>query len=1141
MSDDIDINDIGLDYSQMPVPKVCRKYRNSRDLFALTEVVAKHRQKQYQDLDSFVDTVMVEAGETYSLKDLIASQPKSKRKKRKVQDLKPIVFIRFNVKPKNAKAKVITIRALLDSGGSGTLISERFAKKLKKIKGTETEWSTPAGQMITTSMVATQFSMPELHDNRVIEWPMHVTKSLGAYDMIIGRDLLQDLKINLQFSDETVEWDGVSMPFKDIDEAIPASFFIQESNAVDESVSRLKNILDAKYEAADLDDIADKAMHLTAEQREMLRIILKRHGELFDGTLGKWKGEDLDIELLPDAKPYHCRAFPIPKVHQETLKLEVDRLVKLGVLKKVNRSEWAAPTFIIPKKDGTVRFISDFRELNKRIKRKPYPIPKIQDLLIKLEGFQHATSLDLNMGYYHIELTPDSKKLCTIVLPFGKYEHQRLPMGLSNSPDLFQEKMSELMADLEYVRVYLDDLLTLTSGTFEDHLEKLDEVFTRLRKAGLKINAKKSFFARSELEYLGYWISREGIQPLTNKVEAIQRLAPPKTKRQLRGFIGLVNFYRDMWIRRSHVLAPLAKLTSKTTKWKWGDEEQQAFDTMKRIIAKETLLAYPDFSQPFTIHTDASHTQLGAVISQNGKPIAFYSRKLNPAQTRHTTTERELLSIVETLKEFRNILLGHKIIVHTDHQNLTCKNFNTKRVMRWRLMLEEHGPELRYIKGERNIVADALSRLELMSFEEFEELKEREELLAFGDNEFPADFPLSYAKIAHEQDEDQELQERWARLTTHQKKKFPFGDKEYELITFGDRIVLPKNLQTKVVEWYHDILMHPGETRTEMTIAQHYYWHNMRQTVLDVCKKCKKCQLTILKKKKYAHLPEKEADAIPWKTLCTDLIGPYTICYPAKKDKNGNIIKESTEITLHCLTMIDPCTGWFEIAEIENAKADEVANVLQETWLTRYPWPAEIIMDRGREFMKEVPVMLKNDYGIKVKRITTRNPQANAMVERSHKTLHDRVRTQQLRDKHDLPAHNAWRGLLAALAFAMRATVHTTLRATPTQLVFNRDAIQNVGFEADWLYIKERKQRLIKQNNQRENAKRIPHAHQVGDQVVVLQDPNRKHGQDYFQGPQTVTKVNTNGTVQLKKPSTTRSGGAVYQTWNMRNVFPYKA
>ena len=178
-----------------------------------------------------------------------------------------------------------------------------------------------------------------------------------------------------------------------------------------------------------------------------------------------------------------------------------------------------------------------------------------------------------------------------------------------------------------------------------------------------------------------------------------------------------MNYYRDMWIRRSHVLAPLAQLTSKTTKRKWEAEHQEAFDTMKKIISKEVLLAYPDFNEEFVIHTDASHTQLGAVISQRGKPIAFYSRKLKPEQTRYTTTERELLSIVETLKEFRNILLGQRIVVHTDHKNLTCKNFNTERVMRWRLILEEYGPDLRYIKGEDNIVADALSRLDMVDTE----------------------------------------------------------------------------------------------------------------------------------------------------------------------------------------------------------------------------------------------------------------------------------------------------------------------------------------------------------------------------------------------------------------------------------------
>jgi len=136
--------------------------------------------------------------------------------------------------------------------------------------------------------------------------------------------------------------------------------------------------------------------------------------------------------------------------------------------------------------------------------------------------------------------------------------------------------MSDLMEDLEFVHAYIDDLLVITNGTYEDHLEKLSSVFTKLQDAGLKVNIKKSFFAQEELEYLGYWINREGIQPVANKVHAITNIAAPKTKKELRRFIGLVNYYRDMWIRRSHVLAPLASLTPKTTKWVWGEEQQKS-------------------------------------------------------------------------------------------------------------------------------------------------------------------------------------------------------------------------------------------------------------------------------------------------------------------------------------------------------------------------------------------------------------------------------------------------------------------------------------------------------------------------------------------------------------------------------------
>jgi predicted aspartyl protease len=628
--------------------------------------------------------------------------PPNKRQKKSLE-LVPIVFGLLRTTHSSTP-----LRILLDSGASSTLIKASKTNELKKIATVATQWTTSSGSFNTTQKVEVNVALPELSNNRTICTSVHVAPKLNQFDMIIGRDLLSNLGITLNFKDHKVQWDDIEIPMKPENATRKEYFHIADSPTMDAATERIKHILDAKYEAANLKEIADSCTHLTEEKRQSLQILLEKYKSLFDGSLGTWTGDPYNIELKPDATPYHARAFPIPKVHEQTLKMEVNRLVELRVLKKVNRSEWAAPTFIIPKKDGTVRFISDFRQLNLRIRRKPFPIPKIQDLLMKLEGFQYATSLDLNMGYYHIELTPTSKALCTIVLPWGKYEYQRLPMGLCNSPDIFQEKMSSLVSDLEYCRAYIDDLLILSAGSWDQHLTHLDTVFGRLKEAGLKVNAKKSFFGKPELEYLGYWITRKGIQPIPKKIDAIQNLAPPTTVRELRRFIGLINYYRDMWIRRSDVLTPLTALVSKNAKWQWTDVEQKAFDTMKRIIAKEVLLSYPDFSKPFVIHTDASNTQLGAVISQENRPIAFYSRKLNLAQTRYTTTERELLAIVETLKEFRNILLGQQIIIHTDHKNLTHKNFNTERVLRWRLILEEFGPDLQYIKGEKNIVADAL-------------------------------------------------------------------------------------------------------------------------------------------------------------------------------------------------------------------------------------------------------------------------------------------------------------------------------------------------------------------------------------------------------------------------------------------------
>jgi hypothetical protein len=368
------------------------------------------------------------------------------------------------------------IKALVDCGASESIITKQASKNLKRKNNPKIQkWTTAAGKLDTAEQTRkTEFSFPELHANKLIKKSLHVVeKGLVRYDMIIGRDLMVKLGLDAKGSDLSIEWDDAAIPWRDMESTVDDHYLVDNANQPD---NRTKRILDASYKPADLKAIVASATHLSDDERKSLYALLLQYEDLFDGKLGAWNCAPCSIKLKPGSEPYHARPFPVPRIHELTLKKELDRLVSVGVLKRVNRSEWGAPTFIIAKKDGTVRFISDFRELNKRVKRNPFPIPKIQDLLLRLEGFTYGTSLDLNMGYYHIELDDTSKEMCTITTQWGKYEYQRLPMGLCNSADIFQEKMTELLAGLDSVRVYLDDLLHVSKGSWEDNLSTLKEL-----------------------------------------------------------------------------------------------------------------------------------------------------------------------------------------------------------------------------------------------------------------------------------------------------------------------------------------------------------------------------------------------------------------------------------------------------------------------------------------------------------------------------------------------------------------------------------------------------------------------------------------------------------------------------------------
>jgi Integrase zinc binding domain len=282
-------------------------------------------------------------------------------------------------------------------------------------------------------------------------------------------------------------------------------------------------------------------------------------------------------------------------------------------------------------------------------------------------------------------------------------------------------------------------------------------------------------------------------------------------------------------------------------------------------------------------------------------------------------------------------------------------------------------------------VADALSCLD-MSLDKSHNSEETYMAESFGLDS--ADilkdaFPLTYKNIMSEQKQDKDLLNELKNPNTRLKlQTYRGGGKVCSLITLYNKIVVPSTLQLRTVQWYHTQLGHPGNKHTEETIRQHFTWKNLRQHIKEVCQKCHTCQVTKQMTKKYGLLPEKEAEAEPWDKLCVDLIGPYTL----KR-------KSKVSLKFWCVTMIDPATGWFEMKQINDKEATTVAIIVETTWLTRYPWPTMITYDQGTEFMAEFAQMVCNDYGIKSKPITKRNPQVNAIIECVHETIGDIIRT----------------------------------------------------------------------------------------------------------------------------------------------------
>ncbi|CAJ1945757.1 unnamed protein product [Cylindrotheca closterium] len=557
------------------------------------------------------------------------------------------------------------LRVLFDSGGLHTMINARAIPKDAKVQSIQNakKCTTVAGDFVSDKCVKLWDGVfPKFDKHRRIAEVDGVKANVFdsptcPHDVIIGRDLLHKMGLDIQFSNGQVKWIDKFIPMKAPDHWQNHTNY---SMALDRDVLDIYDdddaddafIMDAKYEATSGAEVADKQQHLTEDQRKLLAQALKNTDEIFDGQLGHYKHEKVHLELIENAQPVFSKAYSLPKQHEPAFLKELKHLQEIGVLERTGPSEWASPTFIIPKKDGRVRWISDLRQLNKNIKHEVYPLPLIDDIVAHCSGYKYFTKLDLTMMYYSFELDEPSKKLCTINTQYGPYQYNRMAMGLKPAPDFAQYYIKQTLCDLKQkgVEIYIDDV-GLFSNSYEEHMALIQEVLQRLQAAGFKINPLKCEWCVQETDFLGHWLTPEGVKPWKKEIDAILKMSAPTNVTELRAFLCAVTFYRHMWPRRSHLLKPLTELTGKGM-FEWTDQCAKAFAEMKALMASDIMMRYPNPNKPFEIYTDASDYQMGADIMQEGKPVAYWSRKLNAAQRNYSVMEKEMLAVVHCLKEF---------------------------------------------------------------------------------------------------------------------------------------------------------------------------------------------------------------------------------------------------------------------------------------------------------------------------------------------------------------------------------------------------------------------------------------------------------------------------------------------------------
>ena len=830
-----------------------------------------------------------------------------------------------------------------------------------------------------------------------------------------------------------------------------------------------------------------------------------------DTGIGCYNGGEVMLHIDRTVPPVARKHSRVPFHLRTKVQKELNKLLDEDIIEQVTGpTEWVSRivTPPKPKNPNEIRVCVDMREANVAIKRTRHVTPTLDELVSELKGATVFSKIDLRSGYHQLRLHESCRDITTFSTHAGLYRYKRLNFGVSSASEVFQHTIQTVIGSVKGAKNISDDII-IHGATTEEHDISLDRTLAALHSNGLTINLSKCEFRLPKIEFFGYVFSADGLSPDPKKVQDLKEMSEPKSAAEVRSFLGMAQ-YSARFIKNFATLSePLRQLTKQGSTWSWGLNESKAFTAIKDALSDDTTTRYFDPTKFTEIAVDASPVGLGAILTQESKPIAYASRALSDTEKRYSQTEREALAVIWACEHFNIYVSGAPFRVITDHQPLVTiwkKPNPPARIARWALRIQPYDVSIEYRRGADN-PADFMSRHPSMSSNQLTHASRiAENYVNFLANSSTPN-AITYAEVRTESIRDPTIcaaVEMIRSSNWHQLDSFTDADiqtlaslrsiKNELTVTDDDvllrdcRLVLPATLHTRAIELAHE--GHQGITKTKTLLRNKVWFPGIDTMTENILRKCIPCQAN----SNVRHNEPLNMSTLPggpWRNLSIDFCGPLP---------TGDYL----------LVIIDEYSRYPVVETLRSTSAEKVIPLMEKTFAT-FGYPTVIKTDNGPPFQSAAWKSFMQLIGVKHRKITPLWPQANAQAESFNKPLMKAIRAA-------VTQGSRWKPELQSFVRTYRASPHCSTLFSPHRLLFGWEPrtkiptlISDTPHNDDVLARQNdaaSKQIMKSHRDARLNAQSTPV--NVGDVVLVKQQRANKFSTRYNPSPMVVTNTKGN-------------------------------